>query len=313
MQLILAKPRGVCAGVARAVEIVERALERFGTPLYVRREIVHNSYTVQRLREQGVVFVEELHEVPRGATVVFSAHGVSPAVKAEAGARGLHAIDATCPLVTKVHREVLRYADKGCQLILIGHQGHDEVLGTMGHAPGSVTLVQNVQDAKSVNLPAGMLVVLTQTTLSVDDTREIMAALRQRFPHLATPKATDVCFATQNRQDAVKALCDASVDLLLVVGSENSSNSQRLVEVAERRGIEAHLVDNAEDVDTAWLKGKARVGLSAGASSPEVLVEKLVQRLEALGVQSVETLETMREDVVFALPRELREEDVTAR
>jgi 4-hydroxy-3-methylbut-2-enyl diphosphate reductase len=314
MKLSLAQPRGPCAGVDRAVAIVERALERFGAPLYVRREIVHNRYTVCRLREAGVIFVEELHEVPDGGRVIFSAHGVSPAVKDEAARRELTAIDATCPLVSKVHGEVLRYAKKGYHLLLVGHDGHDEVLGTRGHAPSSITLVESVEQAEQLALPAAAmsgeqpLFVVTQTTLSVDDTQAIVEVLERRFPQLERPKSDDICYATQNRQDAVKALCEqAGVDLLLVVGSENSSNSQRLVEIARARGVHGELIDGPDDLEPSWLSGKTSIGLSAGASSPEVLVQRVIARLRELGAEAPVAIDTVDENVVFSLPKELRE------
>ena len=295
------------------MSIVERALARFGAPLYVRREIVHNRYTVERLREAGVIFVEELDAVPSGARVVFSAHGVSPAVKADAEARSLESIDATCPLVSKVHGEVLRYAKKGYHLVLVGHDGHDEVLGTRGHAPESITLVQDVAEAEAVELPAEAasgeqpLFVVTQTTLSVDDTKAIIDALSQRFAHLERPKAGDICYATQNRQDAIRALCDEpEVDLVLVVGSPNSSNSKRLAELARQRGIRGELIDGPQDVDPQWLEGIRGVGLSAGASTPEVLVQGVVAKLREHGVEEPQALTTVEENVVFTLPKALR-------
>ncbi len=298
--------------------IVERALERFGAPLYVRREIVHNRYTVSRLREAGVVFVSELDEVPDGGRVIFSAHGVSPAIKEEARRRELGAIDATCPLVSKVHGEVLRYAKKGYHLLLVGHDGHDEVLGTRGHAPSSITLVESVEQAEQVELPAAAtsgeqsLFVVTQTTLSVDDTKAIVDALERRFPQLERPKSDDICYATQNRQDAVKALCErAAVDLLLVVGSPNSSNSQRLVEIARGRGVHGELIDGPDDIDPSWLRDKTSIGLSAGASSPEVLVQRVITRLHELGAEAPIELDTVAENIVFSLPKELRDERPT--
>ena len=317
MKVILAQPRGVCAGVERAVTIVERALERYGRPLYVRKEIVHNRYTIERLRAEGVTFVDELDAVPNGARVIFAAHGVAPTVPAEAERRGLQSIDATCPLVSKVHHEVLRYARRGYHLFLIGHEGHDEVVGTLGHAPDSITLITDVEQASTVTLPDRSeadgadaetpLLAVTQTTLSVDDTRAILDVLQRRFPQLETPKADDICYATQNRQYAIKALCEqAQVDGLLVVGSPTSSNSQRLVELAQRCGVDALLIDDPASLDARWLAGRARVGVSAGASSPEVLVEALLEKLQPLGAVSVETLEAISENVVFSLPKELR-------
>lgn len=307
MKVIVARPRGVCAGVERAVKIVELALERFGAPIFVRKEIVHNRHIVERLRGQGAVFVEELSEVPEDAIVIFSAHGISPAVREEAQRRSLRTIDATCPLVSKVHLEVLRFVERDYNLVLIGHEGHDEVVGTLGHAPESITLVTDVRDAETVELPRDRpLVVLTQTTLSVDDTRRIMDVLRDRFPELETPRAKDICYATQNRQSAVKALSD-EVDLLLVVGSQNSSNAKRLVEVGKSRGVPGHLVDSAEEIDPDWLKGVKAVGVTSGASTPEELVQGVIERLKRLGAGEVETSTTVEENVVFTLPTELQE------
>lgn len=312
MKVILAQPRGVCAGVERAVTIVERALARFGQPLYVRKEIVHNRYTIERLRAAGVTFVDELDEVPDGARVIFAAHGVAPTVPAEAERRGLQSIDATCPLVSKVHHEVLRYARRGYHLFLIGHEGHDEVVGTLGHAPDSITLITDVEHASAVMLPDGAdaetpLLAVTQTTLSVDDTRAILDVLQRRFPRLETPKADDICYATQNRQDAIKALCEqAEIDALLVVGSPTSSNSLRLVELAQRRGVTARLIDDPATLEADWVAGHERIGVSAGASSPQVLVDALVARLRVLGAGDLETLEAVSENVVFSLPKELR-------
>lgn len=307
MKVILAEPRGVCAGVERAVKIVELALERFGAPIYVRKEIVHNRHIVERLREQGAVFVEELDEVPEGSLAIFSAHGISPAVREEALRRNLRTVDATCPLVSKVHLEVLRYVKRAYHLVLIGHEGHDEVVGTLGHAPDAITLVTDVQDAESVELPPDKeLMVLTQTTLSVDDTKQIMAVLQRRFPQLETPSADDICYATQNRQSAVKALSD-EVDLLLVVGSQNSSNAKRLVEVGESRGVPGYLIDRAEEIDPAWLTGVEAVGVTSGASTPEELVQGVVRRLRELGATEVQTSTTVEENVVFTLPPELRQ------
>ena len=293
MKILLAQPRGVCAGVDRAVKIVEIALERFGPPLYVRREIVHNRHTVQRLRARGVVFVDELDEVPDEALVVFSAHGVSPAVKSEASRRGLRAIDATCPLVAKVHQEVLRNVERDRSLVLIGHAGHDEVVGTVGHAPQAITLVTSVEDARTVALPRQRpLVALTQTTLSLDDTAEILAELRRRFPRLEQPAADDICSATQNRQNAGKAMAER-VDLLRVVGSANSSNAARLVEVGQARGVAGHLIDDETEIDPLWLQGVETVGLTSGASTPEALVQRVIDRLRELGAHSMEACETV--------------------
>jgi 4-hydroxy-3-methylbut-2-enyl diphosphate reductase len=305
MKVILAQPRGVCAGVDRAVAIVERALELYSPPIYVRKEIVHNRHTVERFRERGVVFVDELEQVPADSVVIFSAHGVSPSVKTDATTRSLTAIDATCPLVSKVHSEVKRFVKQGYQLVLIGHAGHEEVEGTLGHAPEHFTLVEDVAQAETVQLSGDKLMVLTQTTLSVDDTARIMGVLKRRYPQLSTPKADDICYATQNRQDAIKALCE-QVDRVLVVGSKNSSNSNRLVDVAIARGIAARLIDGPEDIDESWLQGAQAVGVSAGASTPEVLVQKTVAKLQALGAVSIETLPAAEENVVFQLPKELK-------
>ncbi len=308
MNILLANPRGFCAGVERAIAIVERALEKFGAPIYVRHEVVHNRYVVDGLKAKGAVFVEELAEVPDGATVVFSAHGVPQAVRKEAAARGLKVFDATCPLVTKVHLEVSRLHRQGYEIVMIGHKGHPEVEGTMGQATGRVYLVESVDDVAL--LPAGAtgkgapLAYVTQTTLSVDDAQAIVAALRIRFPAIVGPKKDDICYATQNRQDAVKAMA-GKVDVVIVVGSKNSSNSNRLREVAAIGGIPAYLVDGADQIDGQWLSGNARVGVTAGASAPAVLVSGVVQRLQALGAGSIETLNGAAENVYFPLPKEL--------
>jgi 4-hydroxy-3-methylbut-2-enyl diphosphate reductase len=311
MDILLANPRGFCAGVDRAIEIVNRAIDTLGAPIYVRHEVVHNRFVVEDLRQRGAIFVEELDEVPDGATVIFSAHGVSQAVRAEADRRGLKVFDATCPLVTKVHIEVARHCRAGRDVVLIGHAGHPEVEGTMGqwraeHGAGRIHLVENVADAEAlvVNQP-GHLAYTTQTTLSVDDTREVIAALQRRFPAMQGPKHDDICYATQNRQDAVRRLA-ADCDLVLVVGSANSSNSNRLRELAERDGIEAHLIDGAQDIDPRWIEGRRRVGVTAGASAPELLVRGVLERLRELGAQSLRELDGKPEDVVFALPKELR-------
>ena len=307
MNILLANPRGFCAGVERAIAIVERALEKFGAPIYVRHEVVHNRYVVDGLKAKGAVFVEELAEVPDGATVVFSAHGVPQAVRKEAAARGLKVFDATCPLVTKVHLEVSRLHKQGYEIVMIGHKGHPEVEGTMGQATGRMYLVENVEDVAHLIGAAGTMAPLayvTQTTLSVDDAQAIVAALRVRFPGIVGPKKDDICYATQNRQDAVKAMA-GKVDVVIVVGSKNSSNSNRLREVAAIGGIPAYLVDGAEQIDPQWLTGNARVGVTAGASAPEVLVSGVVQRLEALGAGSIETLNGAAENVYFPLPKEL--------
>ncbi len=311
MDVLLANPRGFCAGVDRAIEIVKRALALFGAPIHVRHEVVHNRFVVEDLRARGAVFVEELDEVPDGATVIFSAHGVSQAVRAEAARRGLKVFDATCPLVTKVHMEVSRHCRAGRDVVLIGHAGHPEVEGTMGQwrreqGGGAIHLVESVADvARLVLEQPGHVAYTTQTTLSVDDTRQVIDALRARFPAIEGPRHDDICYATQNRQDAVRALA-ARCDLVLVVGSANSSNSNRLRELAERDGVEAHLIDGAGDIDPAWLEGRRCVGVTAGASAPEVLVEGVLARLRDLGAGPAVQLEGRHEDVEFALPRELR-------
>ena len=311
MDVLLANPRGFCAGVDRAIEIVKRAIDTLGAPIYVRHEVVHNRYVVDDLKQRGAVFVEELDEVPDGATVIFSAHGVSQAVRAEAERRGLKVFDATCPLVTKVHIEVARHCRAGRDVVLIGHAGHPEVEGTMGqwrreHGAGHIHLVEDVEDVgKLVVTQPDNLAYTTQTTLSVDDTREVIAALQRRFPKVQGPKHDDICYATQNRQDAVRRLA-ADADLVLVVGSANSSNSNRLRELAERDGVEAHLIDGAGDIDPRWIAGKRRVGVTAGASAPELLVRGVLDRLRELGAESVGELEGEPENVVFALPKELR-------
>ncbi|CAN5188497.1 4-hydroxy-3-methylbut-2-enyl diphosphate reductase [soil metagenome] len=304
-ELLLAQPRGFCAGVDRAIGIVERAIEQFGAPIYVRHEIVHNHYVVDSLRAKGAVFIDELAEAPTGATVIFSAHGVSKAVRDEADQLGLRVYDATCPLVTKVHVEVSHLRDKGREIIMIGHAGHPEVEGTMGQSDQGMLLVESVEDvATLVVQDPDKLAYVTQTTLSVDDTAEITAALHARFPSIVAPKKGDICYATQNRQDAVKFMAPL-VDLIIVVGSRTSSNSNRLRELGEKRGVPAYMVDGADDIDPAWLDGKRRVGLTAGASAPEVLVQAIVQRLRVLGVRSVRALEGIEENVVFKLPRDL--------
>jgi 4-hydroxy-3-methylbut-2-enyl diphosphate reductase len=311
MDLVLANPRGFCAGVDRAIEIVKRAIETLGAPIYVRHEVVHNRYVVDDLKQRGAVFVEELDEVPDGATVIFSAHGVSQAVRSEADRRGLKVFDATCPLVTKVHIEVARHCRAGRDVVLIGHAGHPEVEGTMGqwraeHGAGRIHLVEHVADAERlvVTQPEN-LAYTTQTTLSVDDTREVIAALQRRFPAIQGPRHDDICYATQNRQDAVRRLA-GECDLVLVVGSANSSNSNRLRELAQRDGVDAYLIDGAEDIDPAWIAGRRRVGVTAGASAPELLVQGVLERLRSLGADSVSELQGEPENVVFALPKELR-------
>ena len=307
MQIILANPRGFCAGVERAIAIVERALEKFGAPIYVRHEVVHNRYVVDGLKAKGAVFVEELEEVPDGATVIFSAHGVPQAVRVEAERRGLKVFDATCPLVTKVHLEVARLHKQGYEVIMIGHRGHPEVEGTMGQATGTMYLVEDVDDVAKLEVGAGgtaPLAYVTQTTLSVDDARVIVHALTDRFPTIIGPRKDDICYATQNRQDAVKAMA-GKVDVVIVVGSKNSSNSNRLREVAAIGGIPAYLVDGADQIAPAWLGAGMRVGVTAGASAPEVLVNGVVERIRALGAGSVETLDGVAENVNFPLPKEL--------
>lgn len=305
-EILLANPRGFCAGVERAIEIVERALTQFGAPIYVRHEVVHNKFVVDDLRAKGAVFVEELDEVPAGNTVIFSAHGVSLAVRAEADRRGLKVFDATCPLVTKVHNEVLRLHEQGREIVMIGHRGHPEVEGTMGQIDGGIHLVESPDDVAGLNVAnADNLSFVTQTTLSVDDAAAITNALRQRFPNIQGPRKDDICYATQNRQDAVKFMTP-QVDAVLVVGSPNSSNSNRLREVAANRGIPAWLVDNADAIDPAWLEGKRRIGVTAGASAPEVLVRSVVERVRSLGNATVRTLDGVPEKVVFALPKELQ-------
>jgi 4-hydroxy-3-methylbut-2-enyl diphosphate reductase len=305
-QILLANPRGFCAGVERAIEIVERALARFGAPIYVRHEVVHNKFVVDGLRAKGAIFVEELDEVPSGNTVIFSAHGVSQAVRAEAERRGLRVFDATCPLVTKVHLEVSRMHEQGREIVMIGHKGHPEVEGTMGQIDGGIHLVESVEDVARLEVAdPDRLAFVTQTTLSMDDAAGIIAALRARFPAILGPKKDDICYATQNRQDAVK-LMTPRVDAMLVVGSVNSSNSNRLREVAALRGVPAWLVDDAEAIDPQWLEGKHRIGVTAGASAPEVLVRAVIERLRALGADSVHTIEGVPERVTFPLPKELQ-------
>ena len=303
--IVLAQPRGFCAGVDRAIAIVERALEIHGAPIYVRHEIVHNRYVVEDLRAKGAVFIDELVEAPAGAIVIFSAHGVSRAVRAEAEARGQRIFDATCPLVTKVHVEVARMRADGREIIMIGHRGHPEVEGTLGQADGGMHLVETVEDVAALQVADPQrLAFVTQTTLSIDDAAAVAAALRTRFPGIAEPKKSDICYATQNRQDAVRIMAPAC-DLVLVVGSPNSSNSNRLREVAERRGVTAYLLDDPDMIDPAWLEGARRIGVTAGASAPEVLVERVIERLKALGARSVRPLEGVVENVSFPLPREL--------
>ena len=305
-EILLAQPRGFCAGVDRAIEIVERALQRFGAPIYVRHEIVHNAYVVADLRRKGAVFVRELDEVPAGATVIFSAHGVSKEVRNEAQARGLNVFDATCPLVTKVHVEVGKMRAEGCEIVMIGHKGHPEVEGTMGQAEGGMLLVESVADVQTLQVadPA-RLAYVTQTTLSVDETLEIVAALKARFPLIAEPKKQDICYATQNRQDAVKFMAP-KVDVVIVVGSPNSSNSNRLRELAERLGVPAYMVDAPEQLRAEWIAGKRRIGLTAGASAPEALAQSIVDRLRELGARNVRSLGGIEETMSFPLPKGLQ-------
>jgi 4-hydroxy-3-methylbut-2-enyl diphosphate reductase len=305
MEVLLAQPRGFCAGVDRAIEIVERALITHGAPIYVRHEIVHNTYVVNDLRAKGAMFVRELDEVPAGGTVVFSAHGVSKAVQKEAASRGLRVFDATCPLVTKVHVEVSKMHAAGYEIVMIGHEGHPEVEGTMGQLAAGMHLVETIADVDKLQVrDPGRVAYVTQTTLSLDDAAAIIEALKRRFPGIAEPKRADICYATQNRQDAVKFMAP-QVDIVIVVGSPNSSNSNRLREVAERFGVPAYLVDTAAQLDPVWFEGRRRIGVTAGASAPEVLVEELLTALKAMGAGSVRALEGVTEDVVFPMPKGL--------
>lgn len=306
IRLLIAAPRGFCAGVDRAIEIVERAINRYGAPVYVRHEIVHNRFVVDGLKAKGAVFIEELDQVPDGAPVVFSAHGVPKAVPQVATERGLDWLDATCPLVSKVHRQAERQVEAGRHILFIGHKGHPEVIGTMGQVPeGAITLVETVEDVAALKFTDETpLAFLTQTTLSVDDTAEIVAALRRRYPHMVGPKAEDICYATSNRQEAVKAIA-GECELLLVIGAPNSSNSLRLVEVAERLGTRSRLIQRANEIDPSWLDGVTTLGLTAGASAPEVLVREVVQRISELRTVSEETVTTAEEKMVFKLPRQL--------
>ncbi|WP_300453318.1 4-hydroxy-3-methylbut-2-enyl diphosphate reductase [Accumulibacter sp.] len=306
MQILLANPRGFCAGVERAIAIVERAIERLGAPIYVRHEVVHNRFVCDNLRAKGAIFVNELAEVPTGSTVIFSAHGVAKAVLEEAAARGLKVFDATCPLVTKVHVEVARMRKEGREIVMVGHKGHPEVEGTMGQSADGMYLVETVADARQLQVEfPSRLAYVTQTTLSVDDAALVVAALKERFPEIVGPKKDDICYATQNRQDAVKELAKIS-DVVLVVGSQSSSNSNRLREVAELIGARAYLIDQAGQIDPAWLAGASRVGVTAGASAPEVLVEDVARRLSGGDHESVSQLDGAEENVTFALPRELQ-------
>jgi 4-hydroxy-3-methylbut-2-enyl diphosphate reductase len=304
-EILLAQPRGFCAGVDRAIEIVERALLQFGAPIYVRHEIVHNAYVVNDLKEKGAIFIEELEDVPVGNTVIFSAHGVSQSVRDDAKARGLVIFDATCPLVTKVHIEVAKMRREGREIIMIGHLGHPEVEGTMGQSDGGMYLVETVEDATNIRvLNPDLLAYVSQTTLSVDDTLEIIATLKKRFPKISEPKKGDICYATTNRQEAVKFMAP-QVDLLIVVGSANSSNSNRLREVAQKMGTAAFMVDRAEQIDPEWLVDCVRIGVTAGASAPEVLVKQVIDKLKQFGVKSVRTLEGVEENVTFPMPKGL--------
>jgi 4-hydroxy-3-methylbut-2-enyl diphosphate reductase len=304
-EVLLAQPRGFCAGVDRAIEIVERALAEFGAPIYVRHEIVHNAYVVNDLRNKGAIFIEQLSDVPSGNTVIFSAHGVSKAVQAEAATRGLKVFDATCPLVTKVHVEVAKMRREEREIIMIGHKGHPEVEGTMGQANDGMYLVETIADVEQLQVKnPDLLAYVSQTTLSVDDTADIIAALKRRFPRIAEPKKGDICYATTNRQEAVKFMAP-QVDLLIVVGSANSSNSNRLREVAEKKGVAAYMIDNASQIDPDWLTEKRRIGVTAGASAPEVLVQAVIDRLKECGAVSVRTLEGVRENVTFPMPKGL--------
>jgi 4-hydroxy-3-methylbut-2-enyl diphosphate reductase len=304
-EILLAQPRGFCAGVDRAIEIVERALQQFGAPIYVRHEIVHNAYVVEDLRAKGAIFIEELDDVPAGNTLVFSAHGVSKAVRAEAEARGLSIFDATCPLVTKVHVEVAKMRKQGCEIIMIGHDGHPEVEGTMGQTEEGMYLVETVEDVAGLQVQnPDQVAYVSQTTLSVDDTAQIIEALKAKYPNIIEPKKGDICYATTNRQEAVKFMAP-QVEVVIVVGSPNSSNSNRLREVAEKKGTPAYMVDNAAQINPEWLEGRLRVGVTAGASAPEVLVDAVIGRLKELGAKSVRTLEGVEEAVTFPLPKGL--------
>ncbi|WP_353152926.1 4-hydroxy-3-methylbut-2-enyl diphosphate reductase [Herminiimonas fonticola] len=304
-EILLAQPRGFCAGVDRAIEIVERALIEFGAPIYVRHEIVHNAYVVADLRDKGAIFIEELEDVPAGNTVVFSAHGVSKAVQAEATMRGLRVFDATCPLVTKVHIEVEKMRRDGREIVMIGHDGHPEVEGTMGQIEDGMHLVETVDDVEKLQVKNPELVsYVTQTTLSIDDTADVIAALKNKYPHISEPKKADICYATTNRQEAVKFMAP-QVDVVIVVGSPNSSNSNRLREVARKKNVPSYMVDNASEIDPAWLQDKQRIGVTAGASAPEVLVQAVIDRLKECGAKSVRTLEGVEEHVAFPLPKGL--------
>jgi 4-hydroxy-3-methylbut-2-enyl diphosphate reductase len=308
--VLLAEPRGFCAGVDRAIEIVERAITRFGSPIYVRHEIVHNTYVVNDLKAKGAIFIEDLAEVPPGATLVFSAHGVSRAVRDEAQARGFQVFDATCPLVTKVHVEVAKLAREGFEFIMIGHKGHPEVEGTMGQLSEGIYLVEDVADVAKVQPKGRQLAVVTQTTLSVDDAAAILAEVKRLFPHVREPKKQDICYATQNRQDAVKIMAP-QVDIVIVVGSPTSSNSNRLRELAERLGTPSHMVDAADDLQANWFEGRPRVGLTAGASAPDILVQQVIDRLRQLGAVSVRRMAGVEETVHFPLPKGLGDKSMS--
>jgi 4-hydroxy-3-methylbut-2-en-1-yl diphosphate reductase len=310
-RILLAAPRGYCAGVERAVDTVEHALDLWGAPVYVRKQIVHNMHVVRELEARGAVFVESETEVPRGATVVFSAHGVAPSVHAQSAERGLKTIDATCPLVTKVHAEARHYANRGYTIVLIGHAGHEEVEGTMGEAPDAIVLVESPEEAERVELPEGPLAYITQTTLSVDETNDVIDVLRRRFPRIEAPKKEDICYATTNRQRAVKAMLP-SVDLLLVIGSRNSSNSNRLVEVARAAGVPSHLVDDETEIDETWLDGVETVGVTSGASAPETLVRRVLDWFAERGVDDVREFSREEENVTFKLPVQVRRAAATA-
>jgi 4-hydroxy-3-methylbut-2-enyl diphosphate reductase len=308
-EILLAEPRGFCAGVDRAIEIVDRALEKFGRPIYVRHEIVHNTYVVNDLKNRGAIFIEELDDVPAGATLVFSAHGVSQAIQKEAAARGFRIFDATCPLVTKVHVEVAKLHKEGYEFLMIGHKGHPEVEGTMGQLDSGIHLVEDVADVARVQpSQTDKLAVVTQTTLSMDDAAQIAAAVKARFPNVREPKQQDICYATQNRQDAVKVM-SPQVDIVIVVGSPTSSNSNRLREVARKLGTQSYMVDNADELQAEWFEGRQRVGLTAGASAPDVLVQAVIDRIRALGAVSVRKMDGIQETVKFPLPKGLRMDD----
>jgi 4-hydroxy-3-methylbut-2-enyl diphosphate reductase len=308
IKLLLAKPRGFCAGVERAIGVVNIALELYGAPIYVRKEIVHNKHVIESLAAKGAIFVEEISEVPEGAVVIFSAHGVSPEVRNDAAAKRLKVIDATCPLVTKVHLEAIRFAHERRSIILVGHQGHDEIIGTMGEVPDHIHLVGSVEEAEKVEVKdPDRVAVTTQTTLGVDDTREIIDILKRRFPKLVAPSSDDICYATQNRQEAVKLMAK-DADLVLVLGSDNSSNSKRLKEVAEMCGARAHLIDDASEIDPAWLEGARSVAITAGASAPEYLVQEVIAYFQQMGVEQIEEIEAIDEKVTFTPPPELAHE-----